>query len=106
MPSGTFPSVTLFEGIILLIVSGAGGLAWWIVRRIVKMSDNASVLITNINNSLTLICERLSVSETWMEMHEKYDDERHKEMKDSYQVLSNILIDRKPNHKQDHKQGG
>jgi hypothetical protein len=88
-------SVTLFEGIVLLILTGAGSVAWWGIRRIVKISDDGAAFLNNINKSLALICERLSKSEMWMELHEKSDDERHTELKGSYQVLSNLLIDRK-----------
>lgn len=87
-------SVTMFEGIILLALSGAGVVGWWGVRRLVKMSDDGSTLLNNINTSLSLINERLGKSETWMELHEKSDDERHTEMKNAYQLLSNIMIDR------------
>lgn len=88
------PSVTLFEGIILLCLSGAGVVAWWGIKRLVKISDDGTAALDKINKSLALICERLGKSEMWMELHEKSDDDRHKELKDSYQVLSNILIDR------------
>lgn len=88
------PSVTLFEGLILLVISGIGVVAWWGIKRLVKMSDDGAEVLTKISTSLSLICERLGKSEMWMTLHEKSDDERHKELKDSYQTLSNAIIDR------------
>jgi len=88
-------SLSLFEGIVLLILTGTGSVAWWGIKRLVKISDDGATLLNSINVSLVLICERLSKSETWMELHEKSDDERHTELKGSYQTLSGILIDRK-----------
>lgn len=88
-------SITLFEGIILLVISGAGGIGWWGIRRLVKMSDDGAKLITNVNTSLSLICERLGKSEMWMELHEKSDDERHGELKKAQQAIINAVIDKR-----------
>lgn len=87
-------SVTLFEGIVLLIISGVFIVAWWGIRRLVKMSDDGAEILHKINTSLSLICERLGKSDVWMEMHSKQDDERHVELKKSYQTVINAVIDK------------
>jgi len=74
-------SVTLFEGIILLIITGVFVVAWWGVKRLVKTNDDAAKHLISIDKSLTSICERLGKSDTWMELHSKQDDERHEEIK-------------------------
>ena len=87
-------SVTLFEGIILLIIAGVSVIAWWGVQRLVKMSDDAAKHLNSIDKSLGLICERLGQSDIWMELHSKQDDERHEEIKgifkDLWKVVGNI----------------
>lgn len=88
-------SVTLFEGIILLVISGVCVVAWWGIRRLVKVSDDGTILLNSINESLSDLCERLGKTETWMVMHSKQDDERHDEIKHAIHLLSNVLIDRK-----------
>jgi hypothetical protein len=85
---------TLYEGALLLFLSGVGVVVWWGIRRLVKMSDDNTNVLTNINATLSLMCERLSKTETWMNMHEKSDDERHREIKESYKLISSILIDK------------
>lgn len=87
-------SVTLFEGIVLLVISGVFIVAWWGIRRLVKMSDDGAAILDKINKSLAIICERLGKSDMWMEMHSKQDDERHIELKKAYQVVINAVIDR------------
>jgi hypothetical protein len=89
-----YPS--LFEGIILLIISGIGIVGWWGVRRLVKTNDDGAIILAKINDALALICTRLGALDMWAQQHEKLDDERHREMKNVYQLVSNILIDRKP----------
>lgn len=87
-------SVTLFEGIVLLIISGSFVVAWWGIRRLVKVYDDETIILDQINKSLAIICERLGKSDMWMEMHSKQDDERHSELKRAYQVVVNAVIDR------------
>lgn len=88
-------SITLFESIIVLIIVGVFTVAWWGVRRLVKTNDDGALVLVKINDSLSLICERLGKVEMWMEQHEKLDDVRHTEIKNVYQLMSNVLIDRK-----------
>lgn len=84
-------SVTLFEGIILLVIAGIGVVAWWGIQRLVKMSDDATARLENIDKSLTKICERLGKSDIWMELHSKQDDDRHEEIKGSFNELWNAI---------------
>jgi len=74
-------SVTLFEGMLLLIITGVFVVAWWGVKRLVKTNDDGAILLDKINKSLSIICERLGKSDTWMELHSKQDDDRHEEIK-------------------------
>lgn len=74
-------SVTLFEGIVLLIIAGVSGVIWWGVRRLVETNDTESKRLENIDKSLAKICERLGKSDIWMTLHSKQDDERHEENK-------------------------
>lgn len=85
----------LLGGVVLLALSGIGVVAWWGVRRLIQMSDDGAKLLTKLNDNLVALCERQSRIETWMKMHEKSDDERHEESQRSYQILSNIVIDKR-----------
>lgn len=80
-------SVSLFEGIVLLAITGVFVVAWWGVKRIVKTNDDESAVLTKINASLTEICTRLKGIDVWAEMHTDMDDERHKENKDALKQL-------------------
>jgi crotonobetainyl-CoA:carnitine CoA-transferase CaiB-like acyl-CoA transferase len=84
-------SISLFEGIILLIITGVSGVAWWGVRRLVKMSDDAAVHLTNIDKSIAKICERLGQFDVWMDLHSKQDDERHEEIRRVYVELQDAI---------------
>lgn len=88
-------SITLFESIIVLLIVGVCTVAWWGIRRLVKTNDDGALVLVKINDALSLICERLGKVETWMEQHEKLDDERHNEIKNVYQLLTNVLVDNK-----------
>jgi len=84
--------VSLFEGVILLIIAGISIVVWWGVKRLVKINDDEAkrlesidksivMRLESIDKSLAKICERLGRSDIWMEMHSKQDDERHEEIK-------------------------
>lgn len=90
-------SITLFESIIVLVIIGVCTVAWWGVRRLVKTNDDGALVLIKIHDSLSLICERLGKVETWMEQHEKLDDVRHTEIKNVYQLISRVLIDKNTN---------
>lgn len=74
-------TMSLFEGIILLFIGGIFTVAWWGVKRIVKINDDEAKTLEGINDNLKQICERLARGDTWMEMHANLDDERHEENK-------------------------
>jgi len=84
-------SVTLFEGIVLLIMSGVSVVIWWGIKREVEGGDHRSKCLDSINVHLSKICERLGKSDTWMELHTKQDDERHEEIKRIYGELWKIV---------------
>jgi hypothetical protein len=73
-------SVSLFEGIILLVITGVFVVAWWGVKRIVKTNDDDAKVLSKINESLSLICQRLAKTDLWMDLHTKQDDERHEDL--------------------------
>jgi predicted transcriptional regulator len=77
-------SVTLFEGIVLLFITGVFGVIWWGVKRLVKLNDDESKRLENIDKNLSKIFERIGKTETWMEMHTREDDVRHEEVKRIY----------------------
>ena len=74
-------SMTLFESIILLLITGVAVVAWWGIKRLVKSNDDSAKHLINIEKSLAIICERLGKSDIWMELHSKQDDDRHEELK-------------------------
>jgi hypothetical protein len=84
-------SISLFEGIILIIITGVSAIAGWGVRRLVKMSDDAAIHLVNIDKSLAKICERLGQADTWMNLHGKQDDERHVEIRRVYVELQDAV---------------
>jgi len=77
-------SITLFEGIVLLFITGVFGVIWWGVKRLIKVNDDEAKRLDNIDKNLSKIFERLGKSETWMEMHTREDDVRHAEVKRIY----------------------
>ena len=88
-------SVTLFEGIVLLIIVGISVVIWWGVKRLVKINDDEGKRLDNIDKSLAKICERLGKSDVWMEMHSKQDDERHEEIKKIHSELRKAIFNQK-----------
>lgn len=79
--------MTLFESSILLIITGVAVVAWWGIKRFVKISDDSGKHLNSIDKSLSLICERLGKSDVWMELHSKQDDDRHVEIKSIFDEL-------------------
>jgi len=86
-------SITLFEGIILLIISGVFVVIWWGVKRLVQINDDEGKRLENIDKSISKICERLGQFDIWMDLHSKQDDERHKENKRILVDLQNGIKD-------------
>lgn len=84
-------SISVFESLIILAVTGVFVVAWWGVKRIVKTNDDESKVLTKIHDSLNLICQRLAATDKWMEMHTDMDDERHEENKNVLKELKKSL---------------
>lgn len=80
-------SVSLFEGVVLLVISGIFVVAWWGVKRLVKINDDEAETLKGIFKNLSVVCGRLEKIEMWMKMHGELDDERHKENKSTLKVL-------------------
>jgi hypothetical protein len=88
-------TMSLFEGMILLAIAGVFTVAWWGVKRIVKTNDDEAKVLQDINVNLKKVCERLSASDIWMEMHTRLDDERHTENKKVLEKLRESVYDLK-----------
>lgn len=63
----------IIEGLILAAVASVGIVAWWGLQRIIAALDE-------INRRLGQINGRVGKMETWQEMHERADDERHEQV--------------------------
>ncbi len=72
-------SISLFESLIVLVISGIFIVAWWGIKRLVQLNDDEAVSLKNINENLHMVSERIGKADVWMEMHSVQDDDRHKE---------------------------
>lgn len=70
----------IFEGLLLAGVAAVGIVSWWGIRRIVEALDN-------IDKRLGTISGRVGKMETWQEMHERQDDERHEQVEKTTDAL-------------------
>lgn len=64
------------EGIVALILTAIGVVAWFGIRRIVAGQDSMNATLSVISDRLATINGRVGKMETWTEMHEHSDDER------------------------------
>lgn len=64
------------EGIVALIWSAIGVVAWFGIRRIVAGQDSMNAMLAVISERLAQINGRVGKMETKIEMHEAQDDER------------------------------
>jgi hypothetical protein len=67
------------EGIVAIILSAIGIVAWWGIKRIVGGQDEINRTLHQISDRLASINGRVGKMETRQEMHEKHDDERHEQ---------------------------
>ena len=89
-------AMTLPEWAVVLILTGIGVVMWWGVRRLVQTNDNTNSALVEIGQGLATMNGRLGKSETWMELHEKQDDERHQEVKQAHAALWKQLSHTRP----------
>jgi len=67
------------EGIVLIMLTGIGAVAWWGIRRIVEGQDDIRDNLAGINEKLAKINGRVGKNETRIETHERHTDERYRE---------------------------
>jgi len=74
--------MTLPEWAVISILMVIGTIIWWGVLRFIYINDTVSISLKDIADSLNKINGRVGKVETWMDLHEKQDDERHDDIKD------------------------
>ena len=65
------------EWLVVAMLGVIGTVAWWGIRRIVSGQDLINQTLVQINDRLAQINGRVGKMETWTEMHENQDNERH-----------------------------
>lgn len=65
------------EWLVVAMLGVIGTVAWWGIRRIVGGQDAINQTLVQISDRLAQINGRVGKVETWTEMHEHQDDERH-----------------------------
>lgn len=65
------------EWLVVAMLGVIGTVAWWGIRRIVSGQDLINQTLVQISDRLAQINGRVGKMETWTEMHENQDDERH-----------------------------
>lgn len=65
------------EWLVVAMLGVIGTVAWWGIRRIVRGQDLINQTLVQINDRLAQINGRVGKMETWTEMHENQDNERH-----------------------------
>lgn len=74
--------MTLPEWVVITILAIIGTVVWWGVLRFIHIYDDISVALKDIAKSLGLVNGRIGKLETWKDLHDKQDDERHKDIKE------------------------
>ena len=59
--------------------AGAASVAWWAIKRVVTGQDKIHDRLTEIRNDLSANVHRVGKLETWAEIRERVDDQRHQE---------------------------
>jgi hypothetical protein len=62
------------EGLILLVLTSIGVVAWWGIRRIVSGQDSIGLTLDAINDRLAHMEGRIIKVETRLDSHEREDD--------------------------------
>ena len=68
------------EWLVVAMLGVIGTVAWWGIRRIVSGQDLINQTLVQISDRLAQINGRVGKVETWTEMHENQDDERHQHL--------------------------
>lgn len=68
------------EWLVVAMLAAIGTVAWWGIRRIVSGQDLINQTLVQISDRLAQINGRVGKVETWTEMHENQDDERHQHL--------------------------
>lgn len=81
------------EWLVVAMLGVIGTVAWWGIRRIVGGQDAINQTLVQISDRLAQINGRVGKVETWTEMHEHQDDERHQRFdKETDELWSQVRI--------------
>lgn len=81
------------EWLVVAMLGVIGTVAWWGIRRIVGGQDAINQTLVQISDRLAQINGRVGKVETWTEMHEQQDDERHQRFdKETDAIWSQVRI--------------
>lgn len=75
------------EGIVALILTAIGVVAWFGIKRIIKGQDTINETLLQISARLAQINGRVGKMETRIEMHEEQDDERQHRIDKEHDAL-------------------
>ena len=75
--------MTLPEWGVVSILAVIGTVIWWGVLRFIHIYDDISESLKEIVKNLSIINGRVGKVEAWKESHDKQDDERHDDIKES-----------------------
>lgn len=79
--------MTVPEWIVVGVATIFCVVVWWGIRELVAANKQTGEALSKIRDLLAGMDTRLATSETWMELHEKQDDERHQETKKSHEAM-------------------
>ena len=83
--------MTIPQWVVIIVLSGIGAVLWWGVKRIVHSIDETNTSLKVINDTLNEMSGRIGKVETWTEMHEKQDDDRHTSYQQNYDRLYELV---------------
>lgn len=69
------------EGLILLVLTAIGVVAWYGIRRIIDGQDSMNEKLSSIAEDVSSVHSRVTGIETWAKAHEKQDDEWQEQSK-------------------------
>lgn len=84
-------SMTLPEWGVVAILAVIGTVIWWGILRFIHINDAVSESLKDILQNLNIMNGRIGKAELWSILHEKQDDERHKDIKKDYEKLDIII---------------
>lgn len=79
------------EGIVALILTGIGVVAWYGITRIIAGQDRINETLTGIAEDISSVNSWMTGMETWSKLHEKQDDEWQEQSKQDRRDLWSAL---------------